>query len=165
MGAATLSTVTCATTGITAANIRSAKKILDSAKAPDDGQRVVVFNSDWANDLLGDSEFKVLTGLGTPEQAEKGILAQRYGFNFLANHAAATNAGYAFAPSGVALAARAYAQPPAGVGAISEIVSYKGIPIRLTLMYSNTRAWDIQYDILYGTSVIKTSRIAKFTMA
>ena len=165
MGAATLATISVATTGITAANVRSAKKVLDSAKAGDDGSRVVCFNTDWANDLLGSEEFKSLTGLGTPEQLSKGILAQRYGFNFIANHAAATNAGYAFHPSGVALAARVYETPPAAMGVISEVVQYKGIPIRMTAMYSNTRAWDIQFDILYGTSVIATTRIAKFTMS
>jgi hypothetical protein len=144
-------------TTITAANIRAAKKALDKkkAKAKD---RYLYLPSDWANDLLEDSEFKNLQNLATPEMLAEGTLVKRYGFNTKMNHAIET-VGFAFQKGGVAFAARIYNEPVQGAGVVSSKLEYKGIPIRFLMKYDDNWNQKIQVDILYGAAVVRESRI------
>lgn len=160
-GASTNSDVTF-DSSMEAAAIRSAKKTLDGQKV---GQgRKCILPSDFANDLLADSEFKSLENLATPEMLANGTISKRYGFDIKMNHAMSA-AGYAFHPSAVAFAARAYKLPDDGTGAKATIGSYKGIPIRIIVKYTDDLVYAVQFDILYGAKLIKESRLVKITEA
>lgn len=147
---------------IGATAVRSAKKKLDGQKVAQ-GRKLII-PSDYANDLLEDSEFKSLENLATPEILRDGIISKRYGFDIKMNHAMSA-AGYAFHPSAVAFAARPYKEPEAGTGAKAAIGSYKGLPIRIVVKYTDELVLQVQFDILYGAKLIKGSRIVKITEA
>ncbi len=162
MAAASVNSAVTFSDKIAASEIRSAKKSLDAKKVG--SGRKCILPSDYANDLLEDSEFKSLDNLATPEMLANGTISKRYGFDIKMNHAMST-AGYAFHPGAVAFAARPYKLPDAGTGAKAAIGKYKGIPVRIVIKYTDELVLQCQFDILYGAKLIKGSRIVQITEA
>lgn len=65
--------------------------------------------------------------------------------------------------SAVALAARAYAPIPEGMGARSSIVNYKGLPIRISVWQSGLVV-RVQYDILFGVKLTHNERLYRLPL-
>jgi hypothetical protein len=73
----------------------------------------------------------------------------------------ATQSLLAFVPGAMAFAARAYATANKP-GAMSTIVNVQGLPIRIsTWTDSSTLNLNVQYDILYGMSMINNKRMVR----
>lgn len=72
-----------------------------------------------------------------------------------------TRSAVAFVPSGVAFAARAYAALPEGVGVRTTIQMINNLPIRVSIWQNGSLGINIQYDILYGCTLVKSSRVVR----
>jgi hypothetical protein len=67
----------------------------------------------------------------------------------------------AFVPGALAFAARAYAVAPKP-GALTSVVSVQGLPIRITTWTdSSTLNLNVQYDILYGLTMVNPNRVVR----
>src|SRR6056297_1071727 len=67
----------------------------------------------------------------------------------------------AMVPSGLAFAARAYAQLPSNTGVSQSIVNYNGLPIRISVWHDAKLGVNVQYDILFGASLVKSERVVR----
>lgn len=73
----------------------------------------------------------------------------------------ASQSALAMVPSGLAFAARAYAQLPANTGVSQSIVNFNGLPIRISVWHDARLGVNIQYDILFGASLVKSERVVR----
>lgn len=74
---------------------------------------------------------------------------------------APTQSAIAMVPSGLAFAARAYAQLPANTGVSQSVISYNGLPIRISVWHDAKLGVNVQYDILFGASLVKSERVVR----
>lgn len=65
----------------------------------------------------------------------------------------------AFVPSACAFAARSYKQLPVGVNNSTFIV--RGLPVRISVWHDGKLGLNVQYDILYGSKMVKESRVVR----
>lgn len=73
----------------------------------------------------------------------------------------ATQSAIAMVPSGLAFAARAYAALPANVGVSQSIVNVQGLPVRISVWHDAKLGVNVQYDVLFGNSLVKSSRVVR----
>ncbi|MBK8396143.1 MAG: coat protein [Leptospiraceae bacterium] len=71
----------------------------------------------------------------------------------------------AFTPDAFALAARPYALLPDKSGVMGMVINYQGIPIRISVFHDGSLGLSVQYDILYGVSIIDNKRIQRIITA
>lgn len=71
----------------------------------------------------------------------------------------------AFTPDSFALAARPYALLPDKSGVMGTVINYQGIPIRISVFHDGSLGLSVQYDILYGVSIIDNKRIQRIITA
>ena len=71
----------------------------------------------------------------------------------------------AFTPDSFALAARPYALLPDKAGVMGTVINYQGIPIRISVFHDGSLSLSVQYDILYGVSIIDNKRIQRVITA
>lgn len=130
--------------------------------------------ADSANPLRAGDVFTVAGETGTPKhvvQSTVQTLGATTSITFepalagaVADNAVitvvATQSMVAFVPQAAALAARAYGRLPEGSGARTEIISWMGLPIRVSTWVSNLVV-NVQYDILYGVKLVKASRVVR----
>lgn len=67
----------------------------------------------------------------------------------------------AMVPSGLAFAARAYAQLPANTGVSQSIVNVQGLPVRISVWHDTNLGINVQYDVLFGASLVKSERVVR----
>lgn len=72
-----------------------------------------------------------------------------------------TQSAIAFVSRGVALASRAYAMLPEKTGVNSFITNVQGLPIRISVWHDAKLGLNVQYDILFGCTLVKSSRVVR----
>lgn len=72
-----------------------------------------------------------------------------------------TQSAIAMVPSGLAFAARAYAQLPANTGVQQTIATVNGLPVRISVWHDAKLGVNVQYDILFGSSLVKSERVVR----
>lgn len=72
-----------------------------------------------------------------------------------------TRSAIAFIPSGIAFAARAYAPLPDSVGVRTTIQMINNLPVRVSIWQNGNLGINIQYDILYGVTLVKAERVVR----
>lgn len=72
-----------------------------------------------------------------------------------------TQSAIAMVPSGLAFAARAYSQLPANTGVSQQIVNVRGLPVRISVWHDAKLGVNVQYDILFGASLVKSERVVR----
>lgn len=73
----------------------------------------------------------------------------------------ATQSAIAYVPSGLALAARAYATLPEATGVASRVVDVKGLPVRISVWHDGKLGLNVQHDILFGCKLINSKRVVR----
>lgn len=69
-----------------------------------------------------------------------------------------------FTPNAIGFAAKTFA--PLNVDGVRSVVSnVMGIPIRITTWHNGNLGVNVQYDVLYGSKLVKNSRVAKAIIA
>jgi len=72
-----------------------------------------------------------------------------------------TRSVLAFVPNALAFAARPYAEIPAGAGVISRVMDMDGMPIRISVWHSGNLGLKVQYDVLYGHTLVDERRVQR----
>lgn len=72
-----------------------------------------------------------------------------------------TQSAIAMVPNGLAFAARAYATLPANTGVSQSVVMVQGLPVRISVWHDAKLGVNVQYDILFGNSLVKSSRVVR----
>jgi len=67
----------------------------------------------------------------------------------------------AFVPNCLAFAARPYAQLPQGAGVMSSVMMMDNMPIRISVWHDAKLGLNVQYDVLYGMTLIDNDRIQR----
>jgi len=73
----------------------------------------------------------------------------------------ATQSAIAMVPSGLAFAARAYSRLPANTGVAQSVVNVNGLPVRISVWHDARLGINVQYDILFGVSLVKSDRVVR----
>src|SRR6056297_749486 len=72
-----------------------------------------------------------------------------------------TQSAIAMVPSGLAFAARAYAQLPSNAGVQQTVANVQGLPVRISVWHDAKLGVNVQYDILFGNSLVKSDRVVR----
>lgn len=67
----------------------------------------------------------------------------------------------AFVPSGIAFASRAYAMLPEKTGVNAFVTNVNGLPVRISVWHDAKLGLNVQYDILFGCTLVKSSRVVR----
>jgi hypothetical protein len=151
-------------TDITAATIRSARKLLNDNKAPKVGRSIVVSDKDEIA-LLSDASLQNYFAFAKPETVAEGSIGRLYGFDIYQSQLVPAIAGapvstknLAFAPGAMILAMRALPEVPQGTGAVSAVVTdpISGLTVRVTMGYNiNLLGTQVTVDVLYGVARLR----------
>jgi hypothetical protein len=154
-------------TDISAATVRSARKLLNDQKAPQDGRALIVSDKDEIA-LLGDSNLQNYFAFSQQQGVKEGSIGRLYGFDvyqsqlvpFVAGTPAQTK-NIAFAPGAVLLAMRGLPEAPAGAGAVSSVVNdpASGLSLRVTMAYNAANLGvQVTVDVLYGVKKLRDEK-------
>ena len=72
-----------------------------------------------------------------------------------------TRSVLAFVPNVLAFAARPYAAIPEGLGVKSRVMNMSGLPIRISVWHSGNLGIKVQYDCLYGQTLVDQRRLQR----
>lgn len=153
-------------TDISVATVRSARKVLNDAKAPMDDRFLVVSDKDEIA-LLGDSSMQSFFAFARSGSVESGALPNLYGFQPYVSQLVPVVAGtpastknIAFHKQAMMFAMRPFRDIPAGSGVATAtaIDEQSGIAIRVLKQYkAEYRAEYVGFDILYGFTTLRPS--------
>ena len=154
-------------TDITAATVRSARKVLNDNKAPQDGRALIVSDKDEIA-LLGDSALQNFFAFSQTQGVKEGSIGRLYGFDVYQSQlipatgsAPVNTKNIAFAPGAVLLAMRGLPEAPAGTGAVSSVVNdaASGLSLRVTMAYNAANLGvQVSVDVLYGVKVLRPEK-------
>lgn len=154
-------------TDITAATVRSARKLLNDQKAPQDGRALIVSDKDEIA-LLGDSNLQNYFAFSQQQGVKEGSIGRLYGFDVYQSQLVPAVAGtpistknIAFAPGAVLLAMRGLPEAPAGAGAVSSVVNdpASGLSLRVTMAYNAANLGvQVTVDVLYGVKKLRDEK-------
>lgn len=151
-----------ATAGLAETNFRSARRLLNAAKAPL-GQRVAVLHEDAEYALLGIEKFtnQDYKGLqGAPEGLINSFTGRFVGFDVYVDQkiaVAATECKNLFMHrNALMLVSRPLPPAPAGMGVVQRVMSEDGLGLRVTMSYSpDYLGVQVTVDILYGVAELR----------
>lgn len=154
-------------TDISAATVRSARKVLNDNKAPQDGRVLVVSDKDEIA-LLGDSTLQSFFAFAAAGTVKEGSIGRLYGFDVYQSQlvpatgtSPVNTKNIAFAPGAILLAMRNLPEVPAGEGALSAIANdpVSGLAVRITRAFNaNLLAHQVTVDVLYGTVMLRQEK-------
>lgn len=157
------STYTVAGATLTADVIADAETMLNEHKVAKPGRKLIGSASSIGA-LRKIEAFRDFSKANSDSVLKDGAIVRQYGFDIFENSAIGSTADMiAFAPSAVAFAARGYtALNKPGVNAT--IVDVQGIPVRISVWTdSATLNTLVQYDVLYGVTLVDAKRAVKIT--
>ncbi len=136
-----------------------AGRLLTGSKVPKPGRVTVVDQNIAAqlnrDNLMNRSDARGQSGLTSAMQAND--LGRAFGFENYETNAIDNYEGIAFHPSAFQFVSRPLALPQGA--SRSEVVSYKGVSVRVTYGYDPTYLSDIlTFDILFGTKTVDETR-------
>src|SRR5579884_445843 len=151
-------------TDITAATVRSARKVLNDAKVPLQDRTLIVSDKDEIA-LLGDASLQNYWAMARPEGVAEGSLGRLYGFDVfvsqlvpVVNGTPNSTKNLAFHRDAMLLATRPFRDLPAGSGvqAASIVDPETGLALRVLYQYDMAnRGVHVGYDILYGVVALR----------
>jgi hypothetical protein len=154
-----LSQTITATSGLSEANFRNARRLLNAAKAPQ-GERWAVLHEDAEYEALG-IERIVSREFGDEGSAlREGSIGRFAGFNVVMsqNIAVATNVckNLFFHRDAFVLVTRPLPLPPAGSGVLARTMGEDGVGIRVLMGYNiNYLAYQVTIDALWGVAEMR----------
>lgn len=149
-----------AAAGLTEAHFRSARRLLNSAKAPL-GQRYAVLHEDAEYEALG---IERITNRDYAESLGQGaadsMIGRFAGFDLLMDQQIKVAAGLAknmfFQRNAICFATRPLPPAPEGAGVVQTVMSEDGIGLRVTLSYNpDYLGVQVTIDVLYGVAELR----------
>ena len=157
-------TVGTSGTDLTAATVRSARKLLNDNKAPLDNRALVVSDKDEVA-LLGDPALQSYFAFSRREALAEGSIGRLYGFDVYVSQLVPVVTGtpnstknLAFHRDALILATRPFRDPPPGSGvqASTMLDPETGLSLRVLYQYDiGNRGVRVGLDILYGVAVLR----------
>jgi hypothetical protein len=154
-------------TDITAATVRSARKVLNDNKAPVDGRVLIVSDKDEIA-LLGDSTLQNYFAFAQQSGVAEGSIGRLYGFDVYSSQLVpATGSGpvntknIAFHPGALILAMRGLPEAVPGSGAQTAVVNdpVSGLALRVTIAYNAANlGHQVTVDVLYGVAKLRDEK-------
>ena len=145
------------------AEVLSAKKALDDAKASD--PRVLVLNNKYTQDLLGDSTITGANGLGAQviSSGRIGTLAgaEVYQFSNLSANAQDLGGFYAGADSIAVATALPYSEIPGWDSAIGTDAD-TGLSVQILMGQEQSGYYNVTATLLFGASVGRAASLCRF---
>ena len=167
VGATFTSTVGTYGTDISAATVRSARKLLNDNKAPIDGRVLVVSDKDEIA-LLGDSTLQNYFAFAQQQGVAEGSIGRLYGFDVYSSQlvpatgsAPVNTKNIAFHPGAMILAMRGLPEAVAGSGAQTAVVNdpTSGLALRVTIAYNAANlGHQVTVDVLYGVAKLRDEK-------
>lgn len=151
-------------TDLDAADIRTARKVLNDNKVPQAGRFGVVSSKDEIA-LLGDSALASYFANARPEAVAEGSMGRVYGFDMYMSQLVTVVAGTPdstknifMTPDAMILATRPLGDVTAGADSSVIVDPDSGLAIRVLRQYDmNARGHRIGFDILYGCDVLRAT--------
>lgn len=145
--------------GITAETVTEARRLLNSAKVPQD-QRYIVWHEDAEAELLGVEKFTSADFGDNGDAIREATIGRKYGFaHFMDQQVVVATSeckNLAFHRDAICLATRPLAEIPEGVGARSVVMEEDGIGIRVIYAYNASYLGvQVTMDILYGVAELR----------
>lgn len=146
--------------GLVAADMRTARKTLSAAKAPQSDRYFVAGTEAYAL-LLADSTFTSVEKYGSSVPVMEGELGKIYGFRVFENQNIVTSTGdhnLAFHKHAFGLAVRPLPTPPSNMGVQAAVVSdpVSGLSVRVLMSYNANRGGvQTTVEILYGVAELR----------
>ena len=166
-GATFTSTVGTYGTDITAATVRSARKVLNDNKAPIDGRVLVVSDKDEIA-LLGDSTLQNYFAFAQSQGVAEGSIGRLYGFDVYSSQlviatgtSPVNTKNLAFHPEALILAMRGLPEAVPGSGAQTAVVNdpVSGLTLRVTIAYNAANlGHQVTVDVLYGVAKLRDEK-------
>jgi hypothetical protein len=154
-------------TDISAATIRSARKMLNDAKCPVAPRHMVISSKDEIA-LLGDSNLAAYFANARAQAVAEGSIGSLYGFTIWMSQLVPTVAGtpvstknLAFHPEAFILAMRGLPEPPAGSGAQAATIRDPDSGLVLRVLYAYNPSYlgvQVTLDVLYGVKVLRDEK-------
>ena len=154
-------------TDLSAATIRSARKLLNDNKAPQDGRALIVSDKDEIA-LLGDTNLQNYFAWSQTQGLREGSIGRLYGFDVYQSQlvpatgsAPLNTKNIAMAPGAILLAMRSLPPVEAGTGALSAVATdpVSGLAVRVTRAYNaNVLGSQVTVDVLYGTAMLRQEK-------
>ena len=154
-------------TDISAATVRSARKVLNDNKAPVDGRVLVVSDKDEIA-LLGDSTLQNYFAFAQTQGVAEGSIGRLYGFDVYSSQlvpatgtSPVNTKNIAFHPSALILAMRGLPEAVAGSGAQTAVVTdpVSGLTLRTTIAYNAANlGHQVTVDVLYGVAKLRDEK-------
>lgn len=151
-------------TDISLATVRSARKALNDAKAPQNNRALVISSKDEIA-LLGDNSAQSYFANAQPQGVREGSMGRLYGFDVYMSQLVPVVAGapnstknIAMVPDAMILATRPFMDAPGGSGVQQATVQdpETGLIIRVQYQYSmSDRGTRVGFDILYGARALR----------
>ena len=150
-------------TDITAATIRSTRKLMNDNKAETSGRVMIVSDKDEIA-LLGDAALANYFAFAKPDAIAQGSIGNLYGFDIYQSQLVpfATNTkNMALTPGAIILAMRGLPDAPAGSGAQTSVVRdpISGLTIRCVMAYNAANLGvQVTLDVLYGVAKLRNEK-------
>ena len=167
IGSTFTSTVGTYGTDITAATVRSARKVLNDNKAPVDGRVLVVSDKDEIA-LLGDSTLQNYFAFAQTQGVAEGSIGRLYGFDVYSSQlvpatgtSPVNTKDIAFHPEAIILAMRGLPEAVPGSGAQTAVVTdaVSGLTLRVTIAYNAANlGHQVTVDVLYGAAKLRDEK-------
>lgn len=152
-----------ATTGLTAAYIREARRLLNVAKAPL-ADRWAVINEDAEKEAFGIAEIvnRDYRGDVASTAVMEGFIGRFAGFNIVMDQKIATAASQVknlfMQRNAIVLVTRALPPAPQGAGVYQTVMHENGVGLRVTVSYSpNYLGVQCTIDTLYGCAILRNN--------
>ncbi len=154
-------------TDLSAATIRSTRKLMNDNKAPQDNRAMIVSDKDEIA-LLGDSALQTYFAYSQTQGVKEGSIGRLYGFDIYQSQLVPMVVGtpnstknLAFDPGAIILAMRGLPDAPAGSGAQTSVVNdpVSGLTLRCTVAYNaQNLGVQVTIDVLYGVAKLRNEK-------
>ena len=160
-------TVGTSGTDLTAAVLRSTRKLMNDNKVPQDNRAVIISDKDEIA-LLGDSTLSTYFAYSQSQGIKEGSIGRLYGFDLYQSQLVPVVAGtpsstknLAFDPGAIILAMRGLPDAPAGSGAQTSVVNdpVSGLSLRCNIAYNAANLGvQVTIDVLYGVAKLRNEK-------
>lgn len=160
-------TVGTSGTDLTAAVLRSTRKLMNDNKVPQDNRAIIISDKDEIA-LLGDSTLSTYFAYSQTQGIKEGSIGRLYGFDLYQSQLVPVVAGtpsstknLAFDPGAIILAMRGLPDAPAGSGAQTSVVNdpVSGLSLRCTIAYNAANLGvQVTIDVLYGVAKLRNEK-------
>lgn len=145
--------------GVVAGTVTEARRILNSARAPQ-SDRFIVWHEDAESELLEEEKFTSADFGDNGDAVREAVIGRKYGFTHVIDPLVPVVAGeaknLAFHRDAIALVSRPLPSIPEGLGARATVMEEDGVSIRVTWSYNASYLGvQVTLDMIYGVAELR----------